>query len=318
MKDHHKKALTLATEILETFGGSKLSILLQKGALLARLVNDTKNQIWIEKEITGTLNQYVAGDKDNIVANGRYWTVGKEIIYRLDHVEVLENTIDTLKIRLSVANDPNISFQSSSQYSTYVPHSNAFERNTISESIRTSQSILSRIRGRLYCFIADVYNALSFSEAASDIFSEIRDIVEKEMKNKVPEILQELVTAYKSANSDNQPDWSNVASGCRRIIIRIADIIYPPSNETTTTRDGKVIKLDTEHYRLRIKEFMKGKKIEDSVARDTSEYVCELIDSVTRLEAKGDKHSITKEVAQKIIIYTYMLLDEIIERTPNP
>ncbi len=57
-----------------------------------------------------------------------------------------------------------------------------------------------------------------------------------------------------------------------------------------------------------------GQDPEDATARDTAEFVFELLDSVNRVCAKGDKKKIKKDTAEKIIIYSYLLAHEIVLR----
>jgi hypothetical protein len=308
----HERACVISKEILDDFArGEKLSKLLQKAALLARLTDDSENLKWIDKEITGVFDK--ERDAQIILQNGRLWGTD---IYRLDHVEVLETMIESQNIRLAAASDPDISYTPASPYQHYTPHSNQVERYGIAESIRINQSILSRINGLLYTYVQNTYYTLNYSEVVTEIFSSTKKRVELELKKIAPESLTELMTAYNLVNSNNHANWSNVASSCRRVLMQIADKIYPPSEKTVEDKKGKKIKLDADHWRLRIKEHLKGQKYENAISRDTLEYLSELIDSVGRLCAEGDKKisRIDKSVAEKILFYTYLILADILER----
>lgn len=311
----HDRAAILAREILIDFSKEiELSVLLQKSGELARLADDIENQKWIDKEISGIYFLTDPSDQQILLANARIWTSkdGKDVEkkdYKTEHVEVLETMIECQKIRLNSAKDPNISTSSS-----YNPIGNTWERYQILESIRIYQSILSRIKGRLYQFVLNTYHVLNFSEIVGEIFSKIRKITEENIKKLSPETLTEITTAHNLVNSKNHPDWSNVASCCRRSLMRIADKVFPASNKIVKLKNGREEKLNEKNYRLRIHEFLKGQKLEDAIARDTSELIFELLDSVDRLSAKGDKNIISQEVAEKILIYTYLLLYEIVNR----
>ncbi len=309
----HQPACILSKEILDEFANENktLSSLLQKSSLLARLIDDAENQLWIDKEISANFDTSNSDDLKIIISNGRLWTGGN---YRLEDIETLETMIDTYKIRLSSAKDPNISYTPTGGLDWYRPHNNSLERNKIEESIRINQSILSKIKGRLYSFVRDTYYVLNFSEITTEIFSSIKKYTEAKLKNFAPEALLELTSAYNAVNSKKKPDWSNVASGCRRILIKMADIVYPPTEKTIQTKNNTTVKLDGEHYRLRINEFLKGKSKEDTLSRDTTKYLFEMLDSLDRLNAKGDKNFITKDTAEKILIYTYLVLFEIIKK----
>ncbi|MDP3957160.1 MAG: hypothetical protein Q8Q10_01515 [bacterium] len=310
------RASILAHEILDDFANdAKLSNLLRKSAQLARLSGDFSNQLWIDKEVSG--NFYISGkeDLDMLTRNGRVWGLPDKQTFRLEHIETLEESIETAKLRLSASADPNISI-SSANVNQYVvpPHGNMLERSSLSEAIRVNRAILSRIKGRLYDFVMTTNHALNLSGVASEVFSEVRKNVEAKLKIHAPEVLKEIATAYEGTNSVSEPSWSNVASGCRRVLMRIADIVYPPSSEKVKTKSGEVVTLDAEHYRLRLTQFLKGRSAEEDLAFDTAEYVSELLDSVSRLHAKGDKNTVSQKTAKKILIYTYLLLDEILEK----
>lgn len=304
----------LSKKILDDFANDeKLSVLLQKSALLAKLVDDAINQQWIDKEISASFNLADKNDLGNICLNGRYWTKNSKTFYRLEHVEVLEQLIESEKIRLNSAQDPDISYAPTSAYDTYRPHGNGPERAQIIESIRVMQSILSAIKGRLYKFVLNTYYVLNLSEIVTEIFSGIKKNVENDLKEFAPDVLRELVTAYDEVNSSNQARWSNVASGCRRIMMKMADKLSPPTGKKIKTKSGEE-KSDKELYRLRLREWLKNTSKEDAVASDTLEYLFELLDSVDRLSAKGDKNNIEKSTAEKILIYTYILLSEFLGR----
>lgn len=310
----HERACLLSKEILDDFvKGEKLSLLLQKSASLARLTDDASNQNWIDKEITASFDPMNTNDLANIFLNGRYWTQDSKPLYKLEHIEVLEQLIESENIRLSAANDPNISYTPKSQWDMYHPHSNVFERTQIIESIKNMQMILSKIRGRLYQFVLNNNYVLNMSEIVTEIFSTIRKEVENKLKTFAPNTLTELSTAYNSVNSNNQANWSNAASGCRRILMQTADKVAPPAGKKIKLSDGRE-KPDTELYRQRLKNWFKVSKTEDAITHDTSEYLFELLDSVDRLNAKGDKNIIEKSTAEKILIYTYLLLFDILKR----
>lgn len=314
----HDRACKLSKEILDDFvKEEKLSTLLQKSASLARLTDDIDNQKWIDKEITASLSQANPDDFSDIIVNGRCWTQGSATnstsIYRLEHVEVLEKMIEAEKIRLSSANDPNISYSPKSTWDTYHPHSNSLERTQIVESIRQNQMILSKIKGRLQQFVLNTYYVLNFSDIVNEIFSAVQKQVEIKLKTFAPDTLAELTTAYNAVNSNNKANWSNIASGCRRILIQIADKVSPPTGKKIKLDNGKE-ESDTKLYRRRLKKWLDSSKTEDAITQDTSEYLFELLDSVDRLNAKGDKNVIDKSTAEKILIYTYLILSDIIKR----
>lgn len=309
------RAAILAQEILNNFHKEKLITILQKSSHLARLIDDIENQKWINKEIVGNFDVNNSEDLAILQSNGRVWTSGNppKDIYHTEHIEVLKTTIQTLKIRMEAAKDRDVHISSANPNQWVAsPINNSFERSSILESIKVNQAIFSRIKGRLYEFVLSTSHALNFSEITIEIFSKIKNVVETKLNKLAPQTLTELVTAHNYVNSTKHSDWSNVASGCRRILIQIADVVYPANNKEVTRGDGVIINLNKENYRYRIRESLRGKEQSLVIARDTSEYLFQLLDSVDRLSAKGDKHIINQETAEKIIIYTYLLLFDIL------
>lgn len=312
------RAAILSNEILDNFHKDKLITILQKSSQLARLVDDSENQKWIDKEIIGDFHKSDPEDVAILYSNARVWPNGnlKDSVYYLDHIDTLKTMIETLKIRMQSAKDRDVYISSSAPDQwVHPPAGNMLERNSILKDIRIFEGIRSRIKGRLYDFVLSTSQALNFSEITIEIFSKIKKIVEIKLKKIAPKTLTELMTAYGHVNSSNHPDWSNVASGCRRIIIQIADVVYPADNKEVKRPNGELIELNKENYRYRIREFLKGNKQNLAIARDTNEYLFQLIDSVSRLSANGDKHIINQETAEKILIYTYLLLFDILNLT---
>ncbi len=310
---NHERACVLSKEILDGFADDKkLSLLLQKASQLASFTGDADGKRWIDKEIVGDFDFRSLDDYSTALAHKRVYIKGNNIT---DPVDTLEEEIKTLKTRLSAAQDRNVSIQSSNpnQY-VHAPLGNACERNSIMQDITKRSRIISSIRGRLFKYVNDTNHSLNFSEASSNIFSEIRKNVDTNLKKIAPAALEELSTAHNLVNSAKSTDWSNLASSCRRFFMQLADIVSPATNEEIETKDGKKVKLTKEKYRLRLKTFIVGQDPEDATARDTAEFVFELLDSVNRVCAKGDKKKIKKDTAEKIIIYSYLLAHEIVLR----
>jgi len=308
---NHERACKLSKEILDDFArGEKLSLMLQKTSQLVRFTGDINDQKWINKEITGLFYKTNPDDVSIMIQNGRLWGVGD---YKTEHVEVLEESIETQKIRLASTKDPNISYSPISKFDQYKPHSNQLERNIISETIRVNQAILSRIKGRLYKYVQEKYYSLNFTEIATEAFSTIKKEVESKLDKVIPNCIGDLVLTYENLNSNNKKKWSLVATSCRKILITAADHLEPPKNEMVKCDDG--VKRNDKHlYRKRlIKWIRKHHKNKRGISEGNLKYLEGLIGAVDGKSADGNKRDFdNKRVAEKIVIYTYLFLEEII------
>ena len=115
-------------------------------------------------------------------------------------------------------------------------------------------------------------------------------------------------------DSENPEDWANAVHSCRRILVDLADALYPPRQEPVVV-GGKEIKVGEEQYINRLVQFIAGraesKTYRDVVGTDLSS-IGKRLDAINDAVCKGTHTEISQDEASRYIIHTYLLISDIV------
>lgn len=146
------------------------------------------------------------------------------------------------------------------------------------------------------------------------IFSQFRKEADKKLEALAPSILEKLTSVYDNLDSENPEDWANAVHSCRRILVDLADALYPPRKEPAIV-GGKEIKVGEEQYINRLVQFIAGKSesktYKDVVGADLAN-IGKRLDAINDAVCKGTHTEITKNEASRYIIHTYLLISDIV------
>ncbi|RLQ84943.1 hypothetical protein D9754_16530 [Planomicrobium sp. Y74] len=135
------------------------------------------------------------------------------------------------------------------------------------------------------------------------------------MKDISPKSIQKFVSVYENLKSSNNEDWANAVHTCRRIIKEVADVLYPPSDELITLPSGKKIKVGEEQYINRLIQYIESKSDSGSfkaIVGSNLEFIGNRLDGIHNAANKGTHTEVTLEEAERYIIYTYLLIGDIL------
>jgi len=323
-KNKNIEALTLTEEALRDLelGQLPLSKVLMKTSRLARLLGNTEIMEWLFLEISGytttlagvpprewllakkSFRQYQEKDKNGTI---------KEYMH-CESVGRIEAEIETAKVQLQVCNDPNISVASANPHQTvYSPLGNTFERNTLRAAITKWTSLLDKVRSAVYIYLTNAYYQLKFEDISETIFEKSRNKVNSRLIEKCPSAVKELVSAYENLLSENDSDWSNAGNSCRRVLKDLADTLYPAPTEPTMSSSGHELSEKTPKNRLI--EYVasnSSSKIFTSVVGSQLSYLVDRLDALNDFQAKGVHGHLNKEEAERLVIYTYLIVGDIL------
>jgi len=328
-KKLYSDALVFAEEILSDIELTRtpLTNVSLKLSRLFRLLNDSYKQNMFQYEASGYPHSpggyppeiwamlkdanriETSEDKNGKVNQHGYWS----------SIEQLESQIETIKTRIAVSMDPDISISSANpgQFLT-APIGNKFERDSLQNAMQKSIERLSQRRAFLHVTISDIYTELKYSSLSDDIFSQIRETVDIKISDKVSSSLQKFTSAYDNLKSDNPEDWANAVHSCRRILQDLADHLYPPREDKIIGNKGSniKIKLGKDNYINRLIAFIEDNsestRFKELVGSNIS-YIGNRLDAIFRAAQKGSHSDIVnKEEASRYIIYTYLILGDIL------
>lgn len=327
MKDKNEETLQLAEEILRNIelSGIPLRNVVLKCARLARLTNNQKAMDLFHYELAGypkDENGYVLQEAFNLAryANRTFQQkdqTGKSLEYMFPQtVAELESAVDAAREQLKVAFDTDVSVSSSNPYQHVVaPIGNTIERAGLRQIITDNSKKIDQLKVAYYRYVLGVYYELKFGNISEDIFNKKRGFVDKVLSEKLPEAIKKFVSIYENLRSKNEEDWANAVHSCRRLLSDIADYLYPPSDESIAIGKDKTIKLDAGNYIARLKQYIKNKTESErfiEIVGSHLDYIGDRVDSIYTASSKGTHAKVTKEEAERYVIYIYLLLSDIL------
>lgn len=324
-----RDALMLSEEILHNIELNEMPManVALKVSRLARLLNDFEYQKIMEHEASGypgTPNGIPADIYQLAVLAGREYqhkdsksSAISNLIYSTP-IEELEQELRSFDAALAAARDPDVSVSSANPNQTvWNPTGNYFERNTLRTNAAQAQRRLSSRRSFVYSYVLRRHYELKFSGIADDIFSRVREKVDSAIGEKVPDAVQKLTAAYENLQSENPEDWSNAVHSCRRLLQDLANAVYPARADVTRTIHGReqTVKLGVDNYINRliafIEEQAQSERFEHIVGSHLS-FIGERLDSVFKAAQKGSHATVTREEADRFVVYTYLVTGDIL------
>lgn len=322
-----KECTELSREILRNFELSEIPVgnIILKCLRLCRLLGDQQGIQLFTFESSGyprgTNGTYTAeAERIAILAHRgfqQYNYVTKNLSNYISYALIsdLESGVETLRIKLSASADPDVSLASANpnQFLT-APIGNSQERSQTTSQIHQNTQIIAQVKGALYNYVLNIYNKLVYGNIVEDIFTEARTKVNEDLGKYCPKSIEKFVSVYENLSSDNPEDYANAVHSCRRILLDLADALYPPS-DTPIQVNGKPIKIGADQYINRLIQYISSKSgsktYNDVVGSDLSS-IGKRLDAINDAVCKGTHTDITKEEAQRYIIHTYFLISDII------
>ncbi|MGE7751729.1 hypothetical protein [Lysinibacillus fusiformis] len=330
-KERNKEALDLSEEILKNFELSEIPTqhIILKCLRLARLIHDFEAVEWLKQEANG-----FEIDKEGYLTkvawraarrSGRRYFTDKpdsdeenpEKVERafVDTIAVMEASVNAAMARMDVSYDRNVSISTHSTFSPPIPPSNANERTSIARLIKNNTEKIEKVKSRLYEYVINVNYELKFGEITEDIFTRKRKAVDTALKDISPEAIQKFISVYENLKSNNDEDWANAVHTCRRIIKEVADDLYPPSNTPIELPNGKTLKIGEDQYINRLIQYIDSKSTSEkfsSIVGSHLKFIGERLDGVHEAANKGTHAEVTLDEAERYIIYTYLVIGDIL------
>jgi len=180
---------------------------------------------------------------------------------------------------------------------------------------------LDGIKTRISEFLDGVILELEYGGIPEAIFEQVRQEVDHKLTLLCPSAIEKLTVTYDQLSKAQNPEvYSQVASTCRRIIKDVADALYPPTTDIVMTDDGKSIKLDENSYKNRILQSMKSVgtgDTEQAFVLSMFDYIDAFLSAINSYASKGDHSKFNKTDATRCIVYTYLLLGDILHYYTN-
>lgn len=177
---------------------------------------------------------------------------------------------------------------------------------------------LQEYKTTIHSYVSNRYYELKLSTVPEGIFESAQSRVNKKLSEVAPKAIKQFVSVYDNLKSRSTEDWSNAVHSCRRILKTVADALYPPypDGKTEVKRNEKSIKIGPDNYINRlmiyIEDHSTSEKSRDIIGSNLK-YIGDRLDAIYNATTKGTHADITRrDEAERYIIYTYLLLGDIL------
>ena len=308
MSKENTESIKIAEKILDGIIDETIPSYNSALRLYYRLVSIVKNEnemVWAKRELSGYKKiETIPNYRKLYFQDTKKWVLVHQCCRDLtDYID--NNKIINYQPYVKV-NNRDLFKKSRLQYSTFSHYIPLKQDHFI--------NVLSSVSDRLFEQTNRILNDLKFGDIVEDIFHSKRNYVDEKLLDISPQAIHKFISAYQNLQSENKEDWANAVHSCRRILKTVADKLYPPS-EKTIIKNNKKIKVGNEEYINRLMLYIEDKSSSNkftSVVGSHLKYIGERLDSIYDASNKGSHDEVTLDEARRYIIYTYLLLGDIL------
>lgn len=290
-------AYTARKDLLD--GRKDVVSLLRACLVVASNLNKSVYEKWINNELYGNWGTEVPQHR---FLNCPYEWQGK-VVKKSKFVPI------TMPIHMLVAlSDDKDDISVSIDKNTYVFLKPAYVR-----------SLIPRVEDKCLLFLNEIIRELQYGGIVEYLMEEIRNNVDEKLAKLDETIAKEVESLYTNLSSTNPADWTKVAHSCRRILMFVADKLFPPSDKKYTMKDGSLLEVGEPHFINRLCAFADQKLSGDQrkfLIAETK-YLENYLHQVVEFAQMGEHNkTLEKFDADMIAIHTYLIISDILKLMP--
>lgn len=324
-KSRLNEARILVAQLLNELEGSSATIehILMKGLRLARLTKDGNAQAWLGFEMRGYQDGFKLSDigycKKYAFISGRLKKQENgNISYTFASLPEVEAQATSLQLRFDQTQfvQPALNARNYTEKSATeaLINSQSQKLYELQKSLVATKSRLASLKSAIHSFATDVQIAVELGDAAQDIFESARIDVDKFIRSFCPSAAEKLVAVNDRMIEGTKESFSAALTSCRRLLMDIADALYPASNEAWLDRSGKPRKVGIDQYKNRILAYLSDRVTGEgsfAIINAELELVASKLDAVYEKTCKGVHTDVSEQEARLAVIHTYLLIAEV-------
>lgn len=315
------EARSVAASLLNDLETSSVTVdkILMRAKRLARLMRDDDAQVWLDYETKGYPIPFNFKELGNCskyaTSSGRYDLVAEG--YHAHSLPKLEAFVYGAQVSLD-------SFSP-----TPIGAVKDFLEMRASEALLTEQLKLQKenkddytncktlfvsLLSAIHSYATDMYLALELGDAAQDIFESARGAIDTFVRAHCPKAAEKIV-AINERIADNSTESRTAAlTSCRRLLMTVADSLFPKSDVDWIDVKGKSRKVGEEQYKNRLLAYMSERtnsKSNDAIIGSELEFLAARLDAIYEKTCKGVHVDVDIQEARLAVIHTYLFIGEL-------
>ena len=161
-----------------------------------------------------------------------------------------------------------------------------------------------------------LYNKVAFSDAPQTVFDVLKDEIDDKLLDLDPELAENLMLAFRGVTTGKSEEWSQALTTCRRLIEKLADNLYPPTDKKIKGRS-----LRKNQYINRLWAYMDKaieSKSDKQLAKSHVDFLGKYLEALHKKTHKGVHATLTRYEAIKAVMHTYLMVGDILNYLDGP
>ncbi|MHC2462112.1 AbiTii domain-containing protein [Bradyrhizobium embrapense] len=326
MSDKLVELKRVASTLLDDLeaGTAEVEGTLMKAKRLARLMRDADAQRWLEFEMAGYPSGFAfssLGTCEKYVRAGR--RVDSENKYYSLSLPEIDARCRTADARLRTMGSLMQSSQPMENYTVkrateeFLAGQRQIEQSLIN-AYRHDRGLLSSIKSTIHSYATDVFLAIELGDVAQDIFETARRDVDNFVRAHCPKAAEQLIAINERMADHSTESRTAALTTCRRLLMTVADSLYPAKTEDWKDTSGKARKVGQEQYKNRLLAYLADLKHQDSsqaVVTAGLEHLAARLDAIYDKTCKGVHVDVSEQEARLAVIHTYLFIGELASAT---
>lgn len=179
------------------------------------------------------------------------------------------------------------------------------------------REVLERLRTWLLDYLVSAELEMQLSDPVAHQFAQHRRSVDRMLARVAPGIGDQLQAAVRTAQQGDGESRSQVLLTCRRVIVAVADEIYPASETLHISSDGTQRSVGKSQYRNRILAGIEQQSTVDKAFAAALSELAGRLDRLDELAQKGVHDNISELEMAFGLTQTYLLAGELVARADS-
>lgn len=318
--DEARKISEALLDELES-SSSKIDAVLMKAKRLARLMRDSDAQLWLDLETKGYPDKFSFEELGSCI---KYATSGGRLNIKtfqyysqsLPTIEANAESDEALLNSLRSARTPTTKVKDfvEKRATESLMETQLKLQLQQKENYANSKSLYSSMKAAIHNYATDTYLAVEFGDVAEEIFEGARNLVDTFIRSHCPKSAEKIVAINERMADGTEESRSAALTSCRRLLMDIADSVFPVRKEEWKDRKGKDRKVGNEQYKNRLLAYLAdlGKSEGSYVLLESElEHLASRLDIIYDKTCKGVHIDVSHNEARLAVIHTYLFIGEV-------
>ncbi len=177
-----------------------------------------------------------------------------------------------------------------------------------------AKALFSSLKSGIHNYATDTYLAVELGDIAEDIFDGARNIVDSFVRSHCPKAAEKLVAINERMADGTEESRSAALTSSRRLLMDIADSVFPAQKDEWVDRNGKKRKVGIDQYKNRLLAYLSdldGSGGTYTLLETELNHLASRLDIIYEKTCKGVHVDVTPEEARLSVIHTYLFIGEI-------